>query len=61
MIDYFTNDDDVSIPFPGLSFPISLTCFGRMLEYYINRDLNIEEGEPYYANRLHIKEISSRQ
>tara|TARA_R110002020_G_scaffold364543_3_gene576831 strand:- start:1918 stop:2103 length:186 start_codon:yes stop_codon:yes gene_type:complete len=61
MIDYFTNEDDVTINFPGFSFPISLNCFERMLEYYINRDLDKEEGENYYANRIHTKEISSRQ
>ena len=43
MIDYFTNDDDVIIHCPGLAFPVTLSCFERMLDYYINRDLNIEE------------------
>ncbi len=42
MIDYFTKDDDVSIKFPGLSFPITLSCLDRMLSYYIDKALNKE-------------------
>jgi len=45
MIDYFTQDSDIIIKFPGLSFPISLDSFDRMLDYYIDKCINIEGGK----------------
>ena len=44
MIDYFTNDDDVVVRFPGFAFPMTLSCFERMLTYYIDTNLNKEGG-----------------
>lgn len=49
MIDYFTNDDDVVLRFPGFAFPMSLSCYNRLISCwldtstYIERPLNTEE------------------
>ena len=44
MIDYFVNDNDVIVKFPGFAFPISLSSFNRMLTYYIDKHLDNKGG-----------------